>query len=99
MSSYKKDFVQTTVTDGTTTVGKTYEFAATDADRTFYIYTPIITGDLPVIWKIEGEGLDTDIAVEEVVDETTVIYDLMGRRVENPSKGIYIINGVKRVIK
>ena len=99
MSSYKNDFVQTTVTDGTTTVGKTYEFAATDADRTFYIYTPIITGDLPVIWKIEGEGLDTDIAVEEVADETPVIYDLMGRRVENPSKGIYIINGVKRVIK
>ena len=99
LSSYKGDFVQTTVTDGTTTVGKTYEFAATDADRTFYIYTPIITGDLPVIWKIEGEGLDTDIAVEEVADETPVIYDLMGRRVENPSKGIYIINGVKRVIK
>ena len=99
MSSYKKDFVQTTVTDGTTTIGRTYEFAATDADRTFYIYTPIITGDLPVIWKIEGEGLDTDIAVEEVADETPVIYDLMGRRVENPSKGIYIINGVKRVIK
>ena len=99
MSSYKGDFVQTTVMDGTTTIGKTYEFAATDADRTFYIYTPIITGDLPVIWKIEGEGLDTDIAVEEVADKTPVIYDLMGRRVENPSKGIYIINGVKRVIK
>ena len=27
------------------------------------------------------------------------IYDLLGRRVENPSKGIYIVNGKKTVIK
>jgi hypothetical protein len=30
--------------------------------------------------------------------QPTIIYDLMGRRVENPSKGIYIVNGEK-VIK
>ena len=29
----------------------------------------------------------------------TIIYDLLGRRVENPSKGIYIVNGKKVVIK
>ena len=29
----------------------------------------------------------------------TIIYDLLGRRVENPSKGIYIVNGKKTVIK
>jgi hypothetical protein len=52
----------------------------------------------PVIWKIICDD-NTDIEVEEVVPETTLIYDLMGRRVENPGKGIYIINGVKRVIK
>ena len=28
-----------------------------------------------------------------------VIYDLTGRRVENPSNGIYIINGVKTLVK
>ena len=31
--------------------------------------------------------------------ESDFIYDLLGRRVENPSKGIYIVNGVKVVIK
>ncbi len=28
-----------------------------------------------------------------------LIYDLQGRRVENPTKGIYIVNGRKVVIK
>ena len=38
--------------------------------------------------------------VESVeAQQTTVIYDLAGRRVENPTKGIYIVNGVKVVIK
>ena len=31
--------------------------------------------------------------------QTTVIYDLQGRRVENPTKGIYIVNGKKVVVK
>ena len=31
--------------------------------------------------------------------EAAVTYDLAGRRVENPTKGIYIVNGVKVVIK
>ena len=30
--------------------------------------------------------------------EDGVYYDLMGRRVDNPSKGIYIVNG-KKIIK
>ncbi len=38
--------------------------------------------------------------VESVeAQQTTVIYDLAGRRVENPTKGIYIVNGKKVVIK
>ena len=100
MASYKGDFVQTTVTNAEgTTVGKTYEFAATDADRTFYIQAPVVGYATEVYWKIEGEDLPTGVVVEEVAPEATVIYDLMGRRVENPTKGIYIINGVKRVIE
>ena len=31
--------------------------------------------------------------------QPTVIYDLQGRRIENPTKGIYIVNGRKVVIK
>ena len=29
----------------------------------------------------------------------TVVYDLFGRRVANPSNGIYIINGKKTVVR
>jgi len=35
----------------------------------------------------------------ELIPESNVIYDLQGRRVENPSKGIYIVNGKKQYIK
>jgi len=42
-------------------------------------------------------------AVQSVKAETetkeSAIYDLSGRRVENPSKGLYIVNGKKMLIK
>ena len=41
-------------------------------------------------------------AIEEITDnrvKSTDIYDLQGRKVENPSKGIYIINGKKVLVK
>ncbi len=43
----------------------------------------------------------TAIEVETIdnVQQTTVIYDLQGRRIDNPTKGIYIVNGKKIVIK
>lgn len=46
---------------------------------------------------------NTATAVKEVEMETTseekVIYDLSGRRVVNPQKGLYIVNGKKVLIK
>ena len=30
---------------------------------------------------------------------TDIIYDLQGRQVENPTKGIYIVNGKKMIVK
>ena len=41
-------------------------------------------------------------AIEEITDnrvQSTDIYDLQGRKVENPSKGIYIIDGKKVLVK
>ena len=40
-------------------------------------------------------------AIEEVVTENSdnVYYDLSGRRVENPTQGIYIVNGKKVLVK
>lgn len=42
----------------------------------------------------ESTGIDE---VNRVESKEDVIYDLQGRRVKNPSKGIYIINGRKVV--
>ena len=45
-------------------------------------------------------GLTTDIEdIEEGAWEENTYYDLQGRKVENPSNGIYIINGKKVFIK
>lgn len=47
----------------------------------------------------DGEEDDaTRIDTPEFKDQKSeLIFDLQGRRVENPTKGVYIINGVKRV--
>ena len=46
-------------------------------------------------------GSTTEISPEQVEgwEETPVYYDLMGRRVENPIDGVYIVNGKKVVIE
>lgn len=103
MSAYKGDYTQTNVTDDANVIiGKSYYFAPTDADRTIYIKVSTVNPMYaPVVWSIacDDNGLNSDVEAPVVTDEAPVIYDLMGRRVENPGKGIYIINGVKRVIK
>lgn len=46
--------------------------------------------------------IDNTTAIETVesnVAENNVYYDLSGRRVDNPTKGIYIVNGEKKIIK
>lgn len=51
--------------------------------------------------SIRREGA-TDIEEDEVVidnEQSAIIYDLMGRRVENPTRGLYIINGKKVFVK
>ena len=48
------------------------------------------------------ELFDSTTGVTKVVidgEGQSVIYDLQGRRVEHPSKGIYIVNGKKKYIK
>jgi hypothetical protein len=47
----------------------------------------------------EGDGT-TEITPSTLNPQpSTEIYDLMGRRVENPTQGIYIVNGKKVIIK
>ena len=46
----------------------------------------------------DGETTDID-EITENGEESAVIYDLQGRKVENPEKGMYIINGKKVFVK
>ena len=49
-----------------------------------------------------NEGITTSIQDEVLLPEDlagAVVYDLQGRRVSNPSSGVYIVNGKKFVIK
>lgn len=50
------------------------------------------------VWQTEGSaGIGSVVADKVVTDD--VIYDLLGRRVENPAPGIYIQNGKKIAIR
>ena len=48
-------------------------------------------------------GFDETTGIEmptaEVIDADAVVYDLQGRRVSQPTKGLYIVNGKKVIIK
>ena len=101
MSAYKGDYTQTNITnEAGEVIGKNYSFAAADAERTIYIKVSAVNAMyLPVVWYIGDAPVADGIEVPETCIKAPVIYDLMGRRVENPGKGLYIINGVKRVIK
>ena len=49
--------------------------------------------------RVSGEDNATGIAKTESDNGKTEIYDIAGRRVQKPAKGIYVINGKKTVIK
>ena len=53
-------------------------------------------------WEFQDSGIEVPTSVSDIhgTDSSdNIIYDLSGRRVSNPQKGIYIINGKKVVIK
>ncbi len=58
------------------------------------------TANAPARYSFRFNGETT--GVEEITDnrvQSTDVYDLQGRKVENPGKGLYIINGKKSFIK
>ena len=65
-----------------------------------YSATEGYTGNYSNLFRIGV--VDVDTAIDEVkCDDGNVetIYDLQGRKVEKPAKGIYIINGKKLLLK
>ena len=54
------------------------------------------------VWNFEKSNVQVETGIEDVEcesDNVKTIYDLQGRKVEVPSKGIYIVNGNKVLIK
>lgn len=52
-----------------------------------------------VVKIIVNEPEDTSVGTIDVNTVDTPIYDMLGRRVEHPTRGIYIVNGRKVVIR
>lgn len=48
---------------------------------------------------IGGDDTTSVIAIENLKTENEIVYDLQGRRVMQPTKGLYIINGKKTMIR
>ena len=64
-----------------------------------YLTLPADAAAAPMYSLERGEGT-TGIQNAQLINmDSPFIYDLLGRRVENPTKGIYIVNGKKVVIK
>jgi hypothetical protein len=51
--------------------------------------------------RIRFQGETTDINGVELYEQDcdVIYYDLNGRRVDNPTKGLYIVNGKKVLVK
>jgi hypothetical protein len=76
--------------------------APNSSGSTFYTGNlPHFMGSWTSAMAIEEYVPGEDTGIDAVAGETVVkgIYDLSGRRVENPAKGIYIINGKKVLVK
>ena len=52
-----------------------------------------------IVFGKNEQGDQTGIKQIETVKEDGNVYDLQGRRVENPTKGLYIVNGKKVMVK
>ncbi len=61
-------------------------------------YLPATSGAKDFI-GVDFESVATAISAIETETETNNVYDLQGRKVMNPAKGLYIVNGKKVVIK
>ena len=99
-------FIGTTVTDATSDIytinAEGNQFVQDDGCAPFRAYFKPGTFDSAVGSLSIGNG-DETTGIETMSDVRSVMsdvwYDLQGRRVENPTKGVYIKNGRKVVIK
>jgi len=80
-----------------------YHVAEADLPTVFaghcYLTLPVGAAAAPMYSLERGEGTTGIQDSPLMIQDSPFIYDLLGRRVENPTKGIYIVNGKKVVIK
>ena len=95
------------------TAGSTYYYLASDmfhqaTDGTLQsgkAYLKVATSDVPAanvrmsIAFDDGNATGVDQIRSKTEEESDSVFDLQGRRVEKPAKGLYIVNGKKVVIK
>lgn len=73
----------------------------TNPDAWSYVLTKPYTWGASV-WTLEKSAIEVETGISEPKGENgkvKTIYDLQGRKVDNPDKGIYIIGGEKKFIK
>ena len=51
-----------------------------------------------LLMKGSPDGIE-EMAADRNAAEQSVVYDMMGRRVEKPVRGLYIVNGRKVIVK
>lgn len=65
-----------------------------------YLSVEVAAQAAPAMFSFRRGGDTTDIERSEITNQKSeMIYDLSGRRVLNPTKGMYIVNGKKVVIR
>lgn len=93
-----------------TTTEQYYCFKASDGKFVHVINTPMTVDPFRAYVKVLGEALGRSLDIDtgddvtaikniKVGTEDNVYYDLSGRRVLYPKKGIYIVNGKKVILK
>ena len=80
-----------------------YKWAGTTL-KGFRAYLP--AGELPaaargfaINWDDEVTGIGDATQLKQKAESRKQVFDLQGRRVENPQRGLYIVNGRKVVVK
>ena len=76
-----------------------YKLSSTGTIGANKAYLTYSSGAAPSFFGFDGNttGIDATLVNSEKVN--SVVYDLQGRRVSQPTKGLYIVNGKKVVIK
>ena len=67
-----------------------------------YFYFPGSQTARSFVMNFEEEGTPTGVGHTEITESTEMadaIYDLQGRRIEKPKKGLYIVNGKKKFVR